>query len=130
METNLNPAKSTNVSRRPALAEIQMASRDNFDELVLRGDGPIAVEFMSYSCGHCQKMEPVLKQVAARMKSKAKVFQVDLDADSELGARYGVQGTPTFVMFFNGKEVGKAVGPSPIVANVQNALSQPFGDIR
>jgi len=39
------------------------------DRLVLKGEGPIVVEFMSYGCAHCSVIEPDLQQVAEMVKS-------------------------------------------------------------
>ena len=39
---------------------------------------------------------------------------------------YRIQGTGTFVMFLNGKEVGRVEGPSPTVPSVLAAVMQPF----
>ena len=33
---------------------VQSTTSDTFAKLVLEGYGPIAVEFMSYGCAHCQ----------------------------------------------------------------------------
>lgn len=103
-----------------------MLTSENFDEIVLKGKGPIAVEFMSYSCSHCRAMEPILERVAEMMSSTEKVFQVDMANDQDLGNRYKVRGTPTFTMFLNGKKVGQVEGPDPILSTVLSAVAEPF----
>jgi len=107
-----------------------MVTGDTFDQMVLEGRGPIAVEFMSYSCEHCRAMEPVIDQVAEMVKSKGTIFKVNIATDPELGDRCGVRATPTLVMFLDGKKVGQAEGPSPSVASVLTAVSQPFRVIK
>ncbi len=103
-----------------------MVTAQTFDQLVLHGEGPIAVEFMSYSCGYCRAMEPIIEQVAEMVKEKEKIFKVNVATDQELGDRYGVQGTPTLTMFLNGKKVGQVVGPNPTVSSVLAAVARPF----
>jgi len=49
---------------------IGTVTENTFKPRVLEGQGPIAVEFMSYGCIHCREMEPVLQQVAEMVKSK------------------------------------------------------------
>ena len=46
--------------------------------------------------------------------------------EQELAESYGILGTPTFVMFRNGVEVGRAEGPNPTFANVLAVIKQPF----
>jgi thioredoxin 1 len=101
-------------------------SRSTFQQRVLEGKGPIAVEFMSYGCVHCREIEPVLQQVAEMVKSKGKIFRVNTADDQELTDSYEIQGTPTIVMFLNGREVGRAEGPPPTVSSVLTAVTHPF----
>ena len=97
-----------------------------FKSWILEAKGPIAVEFMSYGCVHCREMEPILQQVAEMVKSKGTIFRVNTADDQELTDSYEIQGTPTIVMFLNGKEVGRAEGPLPTVASVLTAVTHPF----
>jgi thioredoxin 1 len=107
--------------------KIPVVTATTFEKEVLKGEGPIAVEFMSYSCEHCRKMEPILDEVADLVKSKEKIFKVNVVTDKKLADRYGIQGTPTFAMFLNGKEVGHVEGPTPTVPIVLETVAQPFG---
>jgi thioredoxin 1 len=106
--------------------QIRTVTGSTFKPWVLEGKGPITVEFMSYGCVHCREMEPILQQVAEMVKSKGKIFRVNTADDQELTDSYEIQGTPTMVMFLNGKEVGRAEGPSPTVASVLTAVTHPF----
>ena len=45
---------------------IQTVTAETFRTLVVEGSGPIAFEFMSYGCGHCRALEPVLQSVAEK----------------------------------------------------------------
>jgi len=115
----------------PALAQrprdaIRTVTSSNFEQLVLRGHGPIAVEFMSYGCAHCRAIEPALQQVAEMVKATQKIFKVNIAVDPALAETFGVQGTPTFIMFLNGQEAGRAAGPAPTVSSVLTVLTQPF----
>jgi thioredoxin 1 len=97
-----------------------------FSSLILEAEGPIVVEFMSYGCAHCRAIEPVLEKVAEMVKSKEKVFRVNTAVEEELADTYEILGTPTFIMFLNGKEVGRVEGPHPTIPSVLTAVTQPF----
>jgi thioredoxin 1 len=105
---------------------IRTVTKDTFDSLVLAGEGPIVVEFMSYGCAYCRAIEPVLQQVAEMVKAKETIFRVNIAAEPELAAIYQIAGTPTFVMFLTGGEVGRAEGPPPTVSGVLSVVTQPF----
>src|ERR1700692_813328 len=87
---------------------IRTVTSGTFSAWVLEAKGPIAVEFMSYGCVDCREMEPVLQQVTAVVRSKGTIFRVNTADDQELTRSYQIEGTPTLVMFLNGKEVGRA----------------------
>ncbi len=107
-------------------AKIRTVTGATFSQWVLEGDGPIVVEFMSYGCVHCRAMEPILQRVAEMLKSKEEIFRVNTAVEQELVDSYQVQGTPTLIMFLQGREVGRFEGPPPIVENVLAAVTQPF----
>jgi thioredoxin 1 len=114
------------VSRAGRRDAIQTVTGSTFAPLVLAGEGPIAVEFMSYGCAHCRVLEPILQQVATRVESKEKLFRVNIAVEEGLAERYGINGTPTLIMFQNGREVGRVAGPHPTVESVLAAVTQPF----
>ena len=105
---------------------IQTVTSGTFPLRVLEADGPIAVEFMSYGCAHCRAIEPVLQEVAEMVKAQEKVYRVNVAVEQELANTYDVQGTPTFIMFLNGREAGRVTGPRPTVSSVLTAVTQPF----
>jgi thioredoxin 1 len=115
---NADPADSTD--------RIQTVTTDAFNSEVLEAKGPIAVEFMSYGCAHCRAIEPVLQQVAETMAGTEKIFRVNIAVEPELASSYEIDGTPTLIMFLNGRQVGRTEGPSPTVSSVLTAVTQPF----
>ncbi len=47
------------------------------------------------------------------VKQKENIFRVNVAVEPEIADRYDIQGTPTLIMFLDGKEVGRVEGPSP-----------------
>jgi thioredoxin 1 len=123
---NETPEDPRTTPRSMSSDHLRTVTASTFKLWVLEGKGPIAVEFMSYGCIHCREIEPVLQQVADMVKSKEKIFRVNTADDQELTDSYEIQGTPTVVMFLNGKEVGRAEGPPPTVSSLLTALTHPF----
>lgn len=105
---------------------IQTLDSGSFGAMVLQREGRIAVEFMSYGCGYCRAIEPLLQRVAAMIGADETIYRVNIAADPELAREYEIGGTPTFVMFLNGEELGRAEGPEPDFASVRDAVTGPF----
>jgi len=70
--------------------------------------GVVLVDFYADWCGPCQMLEPVVETVAA--ETAATVAKVDVDANQELAAEYGVRGVPTLLLFADGEPVERLVG--------------------
>jgi thioredoxin 1 len=116
----------TTPRRRGSSDSIGTITGGTFSSLVLEAAGPVVVEFMSYGCAHCRTLEPILEQVAETVKSREKIFRVNTAVEEELSDSYDIQGTPTLLMFLNGKEVGRVEGPHPTVSSVMTAVTQSF----
>lgn len=118
--------KDSRIATLDAPQHITTLTGDTFPSLVLNATQPIAVEFMSYGCSHCRAIEPVIEHVAETVLPREHVYRVNVAAEPELASRYAIDGTPTFVMFLNGREVGRSEGPRPNVESVLAAITQPF----
>jgi thioredoxin-like negative regulator of GroEL len=110
----------------PADSAIHTVTQSTFRQRVLDSQAPVAVEFMSYGCTHCRTIEPLLQQAAREIEAQEQVFRVNVAVQPDLAAEYGVEGTPTLIMFRAGREVGRAEGPSPTLSSVMAALTAPF----
>lgn len=81
----------------------------NFREEVLQAGQPVLVDFWAGWCGPCQKLGPIVDEVAAEA-SGTKVGKVNVDEQNQLAAEYGVMSIPTLILFRNGKAVKRSVG--------------------
>jgi len=68
----------------------------------------VLVDFYADWCGPCQMLEPIVESIAA--ETDAAVAKVDVDANQQLAAQYGVRGVPTLVLFAGGEKVQEMVG--------------------
>ena len=74
---------------------------------------PVVVDFWAAWCGPCRMLGPAIEQEAAKRAGKLDLAKVDVDAEGELAARYGIQSIPTVAVFRNGEIVNGFVGAHP-----------------
>jgi len=74
---------------------------------------PLLVDFWAPWCGPCRMVAPTVEQVARAKAGRAVVLKVDTQAHPDAGARHGVRGIPTFVVFSGGQEVARQSGALP-----------------
>ncbi|MBM3273881.1 MAG: thioredoxin [Candidatus Sericytochromatia bacterium] len=87
---------------------------------VVTSDAPVLVDFGAEWCGPCQALAPVIAEIAYEFAGQLRVGTVDVDAEPELAAQYGVMGLPTLLIFKGGKPVSRLVGFKPI-GTIRNA---------
>ncbi len=85
----------------------------NFEEVVLKSDKPVLVDFWAAWCGPCRMVGPVIEEISNDYSEKAVVGKVDIDSNQEYAAKYGVRNIPTVLVFHNGEIVGRQVGVAP-----------------
>lgn len=84
----------------------------NFEEIVLKSDKPVLVDFWAAWCGPCQMVGPIVEEIA-KENPNFKVCKVDIDAAQDLAVKYGVMSIPTLIVFKDGKEVNRTLGAQP-----------------
>ena len=85
----------------------------NFEEKVLKSDKAVLVDFWAEWCGPCRMVGPIIDEISKDYEGKAVVGKVDVDANQEFAAKYGVRNIPTVLVFNKGELVGRQVGVAP-----------------
>jgi len=85
----------------------------NFDEIVLKSDKPVIVDFWAGWCGPCRIVGPIVSELAEEYQDKAVVAKLDVDSNPGISAKYGIRNIPTILFFKNGENVDKQVGVVP-----------------
>ncbi len=91
----------------------------NFDDLVIKSDKPVIVDFWAVWCGPCRIVGPVVQEIGEEYTDKAVVGKLDVDHNPESAKKYGIRNIPTILYFKNGEVVDKQVGAVPKQVLVQ-----------
>lgn len=85
----------------------------NFDEVVLRSDKPVIVDFWAEWCGPCRMVGPIINELSEEYDGKAIFTKLDVDSNPGVSAKFGIRNIPTVLFFKNGVIADKQVGAVP-----------------
>ncbi len=85
----------------------------NFDEVVLKSDKPVMVDFWAEWCGPCRMIAPFVEEMAHDFEGKALVVKCDVDNSPNVAVKFGIRNIPTVLFFKNGQIADKQIGAVP-----------------
>ena len=87
-------------------------NNENFESEVLNSDKTVLLDFYADWCGPCQMVAPVLAQIAEEREDIV-VGKINVDEETQLALKFGVESIPMLAVIKDGKLVSKSVGFRP-----------------
>lgn len=100
---------------------LQEFTAANFDEVVLKSEKPVLVDFWAVWCGPCRQVAPVVEALAGKWGATVKVGKVNVDDHPSIAEKYNIMSIPTLMLFKGGVVVERVIGFAS-----QAALEQKF----
>ncbi len=85
----------------------------NFEEVVVKSDKPVMVDFWAEWCGPCRMIAPFVEEISKEFEGKAVVVKCDVDNSPGVASKFGIRNIPTILFFKDGKVADKQVGAVP-----------------
>jgi thioredoxin 1 len=101
---------------------IKEATDQTFEELVLKNDKPVVVDFWAVWCGPCKLVAPEMEKLSEKYDGVVDVVKVDVDANPGLSQAYQIMSIPTIAYFKPGDPPKGVVGFQPL-----EQLEKKFG---
>ena len=87
-----------------------VVSDDNFEDEVLSSDKPVLVDFWAPWCQPCQRLNPVIEELANEYAGRVKVVKLNVEDNNAVASKLGIRGIPTLVLFKDGEVVSNKSG--------------------
>ena len=77
---------------------------------LLAGDKLVVIDFWATWCGPCQRLTPIIEQLAEVYEGRAIIGKYNVDEGEDLVADYGIRNIPVILFLKDGEMVHKMVG--------------------
>lgn len=119
------PVKET--EPKPQLTKSPFNVTDqNFTKQVMASELPVVVYFWAAWCPPCKWMAPIIKEVAAENQETFLIAKLDVDRNQRIPQKYRIEAIPTFIVFKDGKKIGRFVGgmpKAPLLQQIRQAIN-------
>lgn len=82
----------------------------SFEEVVVKAEGAVLVDYWAEWCGPCKMIAPVLEEIAKEYDGQLKICKLNIDENNETPPKFGIRGIPTLMLFKGGNVEATKVG--------------------
>lgn len=86
---------------------------NNFQEVVLKSNVPVIVDFWAEWCTPCKKLEPILEEIERTYNGKVRVARLNVEENPKTAATYAIRSIPALIIFYRGEPADTIIGLHP-----------------
>ena len=95
------------------MAEPVRLSDDTFEEIVLKAQIPVLVDFWATWCAPCRMIAPIIEELAEEYNGKIQFAKLDVNDNPKMATKYGIESIPALIIFKQGEPFKQIVGFKP-----------------
>lgn len=88
---------------------VKKLAEKNFNDEVIKSDQTVLLDFYAEWCGPCNMLLPIIDEIANENKN-IKVYNVNIDEETNLVNKFNIVSVPTILIFKNGEITSRASG--------------------
>lgn len=93
------------------MSNLKSVTEVSFEEDIISNKLPVLLDFWAEWCGPCKSLMPTLEKVSREYAGKVDFMKVNVDENASVQNKFSVRGIPTLILFKEGREVARSVGP-------------------
>ena len=97
----------------------------DFQQFIKTADLPVMVDFFAPTCGPCQALAPVIRDMAVQYCGRIVIATLDTSQHAGTAAHFQIRGVPSLLFFRNGIVTDQVIGAPPrddLVQRLENLL--------
>lgn len=87
-------------------------TKDNFEELVLKSEKTVLLDFWASWCGPCRMVSPIVDEISEE-NPHITVGKINVDEQPELAASFSIMSIPALFVIKQGKIANQIIGYRP-----------------
>lgn len=99
-------------------------TRDNFEEEVLKTEGPVLVDYWGPTCEPCKALMPHVHELAEKYGDKVKFCSLDITKARRLAIKQKVMGLPAIIIYKDGEEVERLAESEATASAVEELVKK------
>ena len=97
---------------------------ENFDEVVLRSDKPVLLDFWADWCNPCKMMSLVIEELHADYRDIAVIAKIDAERNPQTSKKYNICRIPALLFFKSGEIVDQQIGATRKQVLIEKLVKQ------